>query len=150
MNMAFNLGRLNKFAPLVGVYAFYNVFATNYPSDPVGGMRTALTNFVADPLGKLQSKISNLTTLAIVIIGVPIALRAFKLPAAVKMLVNLVVYYVIGDQVAAVFNGPGRFGAVSSGARSANVWGGDTSAYHNGIVSQGYTSAANTNRNYME
>jgi len=134
--MAFELGKLNKLAPLIGVYAFYNVFATNYPADPVGGMRTALTAFMADPINKLQAKISNLTTLAIVIIGTPIALRMVKLPASVKMLVNLLVYYIMGDQLAAVLNGAGRFGAVSS-YRPQVTWGGETSAFHNRTSSTG-------------
>ena len=51
------------------------------------------------------------------------------MPAAVKMLVNLFVYYVMGDQIAAVLNGAGRFGAVSS-YRPQAAWGGDTSAFH--------------------
>ena len=134
--MAFELGRLNKFAPLVGVYAFYNVFATNYPTDPIGGMRTALTAFMADPIAKLQSKITNLTNLAIVIIGVPILMRTIKLPAVVKMVVNLGVYYFIGDQVAATLNGAGRFGAVGYGSRP-QTWGGENSAYHQQRVSAG-------------
>ena len=127
--MAFDLGKLRKFAPLVGVFAFYNVFATNYPADPIGGMRTALTAFMADPLGKLKLKMTNITNLAIVIIGVPILLKMVKLPSAVKMIVNLAVYYFVGDQVASVFNGPGRFGSISYSGMNGETWGGETSAY---------------------
>lgn len=147
--MAFDLGKLNKFAPLIGVYAFYNVFATNYPADPVAAMRTALTNFVSNPIGILQAKIHNLTTLAIVIIGVPILMRMVKLPSSVKMIVNLVVYYVIGDQVAAVLNGAGRFGAVSGQLMPGRTWGGEYSALHNGVPVSSYTPASSVIKSYM-
>jgi hypothetical protein len=142
--MAFELGKLKKFAPLVGVYAFYNVFATNYPADPVGGMRTALTDFMTDPLGKLQSKMTNITNLAIVVIGAPIVLKMFKLPASVKMIANIAVYYFVGDQAAAVLNGSGRFGAVGGyimPGRARTTWGGETSAFKQ------YTPASGTVKN---
>jgi len=133
--MALELGRFNKFAPLVAVYAFYNVFATNYPTDPVGGMKTAFQNFVNNPMG-IFSKTNNLWTLGIVLIGVPVAMKSIKLPAAVKMVINLFFYYVIGDQTAALLNGPGRFGAVSYGSRP-QTWGGENSAYHQQRASAG-------------
>lgn len=119
--------KLLKLSPLIGVYAFYNVFATANPADPWTAMKNAITAFAADPITKIKSKTSNLTTLAIVIIAVPLLTKSFKLPAAVKMVVKLLTYYIIGDQLAALLNGPGRFGAIGG---QSSTWGGQTSAYH--------------------
>ena len=136
--MAFDMQKLYKFAPFVGVYAFYNVFAKAYPADPIAGMKTALSAFMADPLTKLKAKSSNIMTLAVVIIGVPIVLKAAKLPVSLKMVANIITYYIIGDQCAALINGPGVFGAgYGAGTGSYNrvapvltSWGGADSAFH--------------------
>ena len=130
--------RLMKFSPLVGAYAFYNVFATSAPTDPWTAMQNAIKSFVADPITKLKAKTQNLTTLAIVILGVPILTKAMKIRpgGAVGMIVKLTTYYIIGDQLAALLNGPGRFGAMG--------WGGETSAYHQPMPSySGYVDSSN-------
>ena len=136
--------RILKFGPLIGVYAFYNVFATSAPADPWTAMKTALTNFAADPIAKLKAKTSNITTLAIVGIGVPILQKAFKIKSsgALGIIIKLGYYYVLGDQLAALINGPGRFGAVS-GYTQASTWGGDQSAYHQPRPIMGMTSSSN-------